>query len=372
MVELDGKQPFLSTVVKANFGFDLKESGIDFFQPAYFFKTNYISKDSYFLLLSLESEESFQIMLKRLNPNALITENGSSFWTDFKSSRIVWKSGFCLVYMFDPMVGSKYSAEELVAFFNPDQLKREKDSFNPAEMISFKANIHEENTLPFLPPLVAEVNGSASIQNQKWKLNADVKETEFSSFFKPFSEPGIQSKENCFAYLAIKPKLEVIATLLKGYLETMDFYSSLIPVLEKLNQNEGPIWLFGKGCNIDELEKSFRFASASKSDKESTELAELILELLPKNMLIEDFKPKSDKNWLIFPNRSRSFLELPMDTQKAEQVVFWLNFKQNSAEVKLKISLAKEVGRFKMEGEINNPDKMNWPDPNEILSKLPI
>ena len=372
LISVKENQKLLNELIHNKSGINISESGLDFFQPVYFFKTTFAEKEGYFLLAGLEEQESFINALQKLNPSKKAVQKESFNCMDVQNARVVWKDNFCLFEFFDPILGSKFLPEDLAAFLKPDQIKRGIDSFPAKEMISFQANIEEEQTLPFLPTFDAKIRGQLGLQEKKWSLQASMIEAQYSLFFKPFPEPAVTCNEKCFGYVAIKPDLNSLATLLNSYLETMDFYPNSIAGLAKLNQAKGPIFGISTECNSEHWLNNLVLASFWGTSTEATTLKNMIASFLPQTGISKEYQAETRKNWVIFPKTKNANLVLPKEKEQGKNIVFWMNLKQNDSDCKLRIYKEGGANEFKIEANFSNLENVIWPDTKQILSKIPL
>ena len=368
LVAAKENQKLLNEVISNKFGLNIVESGLDFFQPVYFFKTTFEEKEGYFLLAGLVKQASFIKILQKLNPSGKVVKKEAFNCMDIQNARVVWNDKFCLFEFFDPILGAKFLPEELISFLEPGQISRGKDAFPTNKMISFRADIQEENTLPLLPPLDANISGNVELNAGKWKMDAVLTEGQFSSFLKPFDEPDFIEIPNCNINLAIKPDWEKLGNILSNYFEIPHLQDLIL----KLSTINGPILASGSGCSDEEMQKMLAFKAEFGTEKEAESLVNTVEKLGQVVLLPKAFKLHRNQKWLQYAEVGNSEFSTKGSNISNEQVLFKLVYKQAKSDFKLKFRKGTEKDKIEIEAEILHPEMIVLPETGNFLDKLPL
>jgi len=368
LISVEGRQKFLSDAVYSKWNIRLEDSGLDFFQPAYFFKTSLESEKEYFLLAGIASESNFIKTLEKLNPEGKNTVNSDFQTFDLKNASVVWYKNRCVFYFFNPITGPILKPDQIKLLLEKENLKRRPDTFQEGEMISFRADIQEENTLPMLPPLEASLSGNLELYAEKWKMNAVLHEGQFSTFLLPFEEVLISENEKCFGSLQVKLEYAKLGKLMENY-----FY---IPHLEDLTKIltsiKGPILTSAQGCLPSEMQNDLSLEAELETEKNVKDL-NLLYESLGQMVVFKnDLQISNNQNRVRLSSKLNAEF-LPLISRKSnEQILLKLDLNQGKSKGWLKLQKGSQKDEIKIHAEILNPEMFDLPESEEFLDNLPL
>jgi len=368
LISAKGHQEFISKVIFNKWKIKIEDSGLDFFQPAYFFQTSLGDQSGYFLLAGIASETSFLKTLQQLNPKGMVSEMADFQNYDLKDAKVVWQKNLCVFYFFNPITGPVFKNEAISQFLVKEKLKRGMDPFASNEMISFRAKVEEENTLPLLPPLEASISGNMQLNSEKWEMDGVLKEGQFRTFLLPFEEPNFEENENCHIKLALKPDLKKLGELLSNYFD-IPYVEELI---EKLSAIDGPVYTSTFGCSQEEIQQNVELMATYKNLNEAQETVDLYKKLGSIIRLPEAFKIESSGNRVHFSGteRKRPLMQLPEKLNS--NALAKLLIKQNETHFSLVLQPGNEKDETRIKLEITNPEKFDFSKPEDFLDKLPL
>ena len=368
LISAKGDQKFLSAAVHTKYNVRLEDSGIDFFQPAYFFKTDLGTESGYFLLAGIASESDFIKTLEKLNPEGRTTVSADFQTFDLENARVVWHKNRCVFSFFNQVIGPVLKPEQIQVLLDKEKLKRSPDMFPDNKMISFRADVQEENTLPMLPPLDAAISGSLQLNANVWQLDAVLKEGQFSSFLLPFDAPNLQQKQNCNAQLAIKPDWEKLGGVLSNYFD--------IPYLQELilnlNTIKGPVLATTFGCLPVENQKNIVVEAQFETDENGQKIIDLYQQLGNLTVFPNDFQLKKIEDHVRFSSKANQDYLIKLPVNENKKSLLRLILQQEKSKLNLNLQSGKQKGEIIIQSEILNPEMFEMPESADFLDHLQL
>ncbi len=368
LISAKGQQEFISNTIFKKWNLKIEDSGLDFFQPAYFFQTSLEDQSGFFLLVGIASETSFLKTLQQIHPNGMVSEMADFQTYDLKNAKVVWQKNLCVFYFFNPITGPVFQSEEISQILVKEKLKRGNDPFIANEMISFRAKVEEENTLPLLPPLEASISGNMQLNAEKWEMDAVLKEGQFSTFLLPFEEPNFEEKENCQIKLALKPDWKKLGEMLSNYFD-IPFVDELI---EKLSAIDGPVYASILGCSQEEIQQNVELMAIYKNLNEAQETVDLYKKLGSIIRLPEAFKIENSGNQVHFSGTERKGPFMPLPEKLNNNALAKLLIKQKETYFSLVLQPGNDLNETRIKVNVTNPEKFDFSKPEDFLDKLPL
>ena len=370
LISAKGGQQHLVDMIQTKWNFDLQNSGLDFYQPAYFFKTQFENANGYFLMAGIDSETSFRKTLLKLNPTGKIEEFSDFHIFDLSGAKVVWQKHNCILYFFNPISGPEIKGEDLSQFLVKENVSRGQDPFPKKEMVSFKAEIQEESSIPLLPPVEANIVGNAQLIEGKWMLDAVLKEKQILPFFLPFDMPIAKSGANksCMIRLAVKPDWAKVGEALSGFFN----FSFLNEAIDKMEKAEGPMWAMVEGCTVENIQKSASLAARFSSKQEADSVFELNSRIMKAITIPESLEMKTKDNWVYYISKGKTNHEFPQWNKSSNRALLWLEASQPESLIKLMVFPGSTKEEVKVSAEITNPEKIDFEEAENLFEKLPI
>jgi hypothetical protein len=361
--ELALKNPVLGTQLNDFAGLDLGKTGVDFFQPAYFFLLDEKGEKQSYLLLGLSNHGQFQRVLEdKANKKSQNLEGGGNFLHG-ANFLAVWQEKVALVYLFSGLTGPARKPESLFSFLISKERPKGKDSLSDLGLCQFRGVWQEKDWLGPLADLDFSFQGSLENMEGNWELHSEVVEDQFTPLFMPFGKPQFSGNEYCQYALAMKAEPQKWKPILALFGEE-ELPPLAWQIIEQFSAGDYPLLIKASGCGAEELQENFQLDIPCKTEKEVNEFKKMTekfgFSIFP-NVISE---PNS---WLQVRMKKGPFFPIPAFEQ-GDKCLFFAKLKENQSEGSLEIKPGKGGGKINIHLKTND---LNWIQKADSLLQLP-
>jgi hypothetical protein len=344
------KNPSLAKDFQDFFSFDPASSGLDFFQPAYFFQWQEGDWKGEFLLAGISNNAQWKTVLENQTKKSSLALEDGFFSHQGNGFLSVWNEDFTLVYFFDGISGPKVEVPKLVEFLQSKDRLKGKDPFSDEGLLAFKGKWEDKEWLGPLVNLQMEIEGKMEMEGESLVLKAEMVENNISNLLLSYGKPEGNFEDTCGIFMAIKPDIQKLKALLQ-VLGKEEFPPSTLQILEQMEKINSPVWGSSHGCDEETIRQTLQISAKWSEKKQAEEVENWIKKQIPSNMLSFSYLPE---NWLTISLPNTPARNLPVFENK-KPMLFFLKANQGKAALQVEVEAKKENGKMGIRAEFRNP-----------------